>query len=574
MEVDGGDQEEARPPSPKPYLPGGKLEEGEFLAPDLSTYPLLHSFVPTWPSLSFDILRDNDGEERRGYPVSCALVAGTQAQDPTANEVTVMRWESLGKTRRDESASPLPLSLVRISLSRRTDSVPPSRRRRRRGLGRRRHGRRPGPHVPLDPAQGRRQPHPGTTARQPAVDRPSPPARPLPRRDVRRDGQGPHLRRRAAPQLAPLARHRLLDPLQDAPLHHQQPRPRRGLRARLGQAHRRRVELRPPPLGRHPLQDLPHDPHPDLGHALAETFRLAHRLDRGHPVVAERGDRLRVVLVGPLDPRVGRPGQGPQERHRRRGRARQRRQRHQLEPVDQLPPRVGRRRGRDQGVGPAQLQGVRLLCSLFLFPLPTSTTRRRDGERKSPRLTRARLSLCPSAAPRHPHRRPSPPSTGTPARSPRSSGTRPTSRASLRPAPTTRSRCGTFRSRRTRTSARRATTPTGSRTSRRSSSSATRASRTSRRCTGTRRRPASSSRPPRTGSTSSAPSPSPRRRTPSSFCLSSTLCAVTTSAPQRSCAVRARRARKRAREQASGQARTDLLERWLTFTKRAGEVES
>ncbi|BGP15155.1 hypothetical protein JCM10213_000720 [Rhodosporidiobolus nylandii] len=99
MDVDG--QEQQRPASPKPYLPGGKLEEGEFLAPDLSTYPLLHSFVPTWPSLSFDILRDNDGAERRGYPVSCALVAGTQAQDPTANEITVMRWEGLGKTRRD-----------------------------------------------------------------------------------------------------------------------------------------------------------------------------------------------------------------------------------------------------------------------------------------------------------------------------------------------------------------------------------------------------------------------------------------------------------------------------------------
>ncbi|BGP31256.1 Ribosome assembly protein rrb1 [Rhodotorula toruloides] len=102
MEVD---EQEQRPASPKPYLPGTKLEEGEFLAPDLSTYPLLHSFVPTWPSLSFDILRDNDGEERRGYPVSCALVAGTQAGDPTANEVTVMRWEGLGKTRRDPEES-------------------------------------------------------------------------------------------------------------------------------------------------------------------------------------------------------------------------------------------------------------------------------------------------------------------------------------------------------------------------------------------------------------------------------------------------------------------------------------
>jgi ribosome assembly protein RRB1 len=100
MELDQPEEEE-RPASPVPFLPTGKLEEGEFLAPDLSTYPLLHNFVPTWPSLSFDVLRDNDGEERRGYPVSCALVAGTQAQDPTANEITIMRWEGLGKTRKN-----------------------------------------------------------------------------------------------------------------------------------------------------------------------------------------------------------------------------------------------------------------------------------------------------------------------------------------------------------------------------------------------------------------------------------------------------------------------------------------
>lgn len=124
------DQENERPPSPKPYLPGGKLEEGEVLAPDLSTYPLLHSFVPTWPSLSFDVLRDNDGEERRGYPVSCALVAGTQAQDPTANEVTVMRWEGLGKTRREDSASS-----SRASDLSKADRTSPRRRLGRRGFG-------------------------------------------------------------------------------------------------------------------------------------------------------------------------------------------------------------------------------------------------------------------------------------------------------------------------------------------------------------------------------------------------------------------------------------------------------
>lgn len=95
-------EDEPRAPSPIPYLPGTALAEGEFLQPDLSTYPLLHSFVPTWPSLSFDILRDHGGEERRGYPVSCALVAGTQAQDRTANEVTIMRWEGMGRTRKEE----------------------------------------------------------------------------------------------------------------------------------------------------------------------------------------------------------------------------------------------------------------------------------------------------------------------------------------------------------------------------------------------------------------------------------------------------------------------------------------
>ncbi|ORY91522.1 WD40-repeat-containing domain protein [Leucosporidium creatinivorum] len=106
MEVDDEPEpleEEERAASPIPYLPGGALEEGETLQPDMTTYPLLHNFVPTWPSLSFDILRDNLGEERRGYPVSCSLVSGTQSMDRTANEITVMRWEGLGKTRKDEN---------------------------------------------------------------------------------------------------------------------------------------------------------------------------------------------------------------------------------------------------------------------------------------------------------------------------------------------------------------------------------------------------------------------------------------------------------------------------------------
>lgn len=93
-------EEEERELSPEPFL--GKLAEDEFLEPDLTTYPLLHSFIPTWPSLSFDILRDGSGSERRGFPVDCVLVAGTQAQDQSGNEITVMRWEGLGRTRKDD----------------------------------------------------------------------------------------------------------------------------------------------------------------------------------------------------------------------------------------------------------------------------------------------------------------------------------------------------------------------------------------------------------------------------------------------------------------------------------------
>lgn len=109
-EEDDPDERARRAPSPVPFLPTDKLEEGEFLQPDLSTYPLLHSFVPTWPSLSFDILRDGSGEERRGYPVSCALVAGTQAQDRTGNEITIMRWEGLGRTRKEDHGKLLAVS--------------------------------------------------------------------------------------------------------------------------------------------------------------------------------------------------------------------------------------------------------------------------------------------------------------------------------------------------------------------------------------------------------------------------------------------------------------------------------
>ncbi|QIW94733.1 hypothetical protein AMS68_000251 [Peltaster fructicola] len=82
------------------FLPGRhKLEAGQTLAPDLSTYELLHTLEPKWPSLSFDIIRDDLGDERKSYPVSLLSVAGTQAASgrEKENELTVMKLSSLSR---------------------------------------------------------------------------------------------------------------------------------------------------------------------------------------------------------------------------------------------------------------------------------------------------------------------------------------------------------------------------------------------------------------------------------------------------------------------------------------------
>ena len=42
------------------FIPGRtKLAPGETLAPDPSTYDMLHTLSTPWPCLSFDIVRDN-----------------------------------------------------------------------------------------------------------------------------------------------------------------------------------------------------------------------------------------------------------------------------------------------------------------------------------------------------------------------------------------------------------------------------------------------------------------------------------------------------------------------------------
>ncbi|KAF2238944.1 WD40 repeat-like protein [Viridothelium virens] len=81
-----------------------KLNNGEILAPDLSTYEMLHNLEPTWPCLSLDIIKDNLGDERKSYPATVYAVAGTQAARgrERENQLLVMKLSGLSRMDRGQ----------------------------------------------------------------------------------------------------------------------------------------------------------------------------------------------------------------------------------------------------------------------------------------------------------------------------------------------------------------------------------------------------------------------------------------------------------------------------------------
>jgi len=93
MDVDGS--------GPGTFIVGrSKLDPGQTLAPDQSTYRMLHSLSTPWPCLSFDIIRDGLGDNRNVYPATMYTVAGTQADHSKANDnsLLVMKFSGLSKT--------------------------------------------------------------------------------------------------------------------------------------------------------------------------------------------------------------------------------------------------------------------------------------------------------------------------------------------------------------------------------------------------------------------------------------------------------------------------------------------
>lgn len=88
------------------FIPGRhKLDAGQTLAPDLSTYEMLHTLEPTWPCLSFDIIRDQLGDNRKSYPATVYAVGGTQAATGRERENQIMVMKLSGLSRNDQAGN-------------------------------------------------------------------------------------------------------------------------------------------------------------------------------------------------------------------------------------------------------------------------------------------------------------------------------------------------------------------------------------------------------------------------------------------------------------------------------------
>lgn len=87
------------------FIPGRhKLSAGETLAPDLSTYEMLHTLEAPWPCLSCDIVPDSLGADRKTYPATIYAVAGTQAAQgrEKENQIMVMKMSSLSRMEKED----------------------------------------------------------------------------------------------------------------------------------------------------------------------------------------------------------------------------------------------------------------------------------------------------------------------------------------------------------------------------------------------------------------------------------------------------------------------------------------
>jgi ribosome assembly protein RRB1 len=96
MDVDSptGDEETATP-----FILGfDTITEGDALEADDSVYIMRHALKIGWSCFSIDILRDNLGDERQRLPTTAYVVAGSQADRPENNTVSIVKLSTLHRT--------------------------------------------------------------------------------------------------------------------------------------------------------------------------------------------------------------------------------------------------------------------------------------------------------------------------------------------------------------------------------------------------------------------------------------------------------------------------------------------
>ncbi|KRT83281.1 hypothetical protein AMK59_3658 [Oryctes borbonicus] len=84
------------------YLPGKPLAEGEELVCDQTAYVMLHQAQTGAPCLSFDIIKDNLGNNRESFPLTAYIVAGTQASQAHTNNIIVIKLFNLHATNKED----------------------------------------------------------------------------------------------------------------------------------------------------------------------------------------------------------------------------------------------------------------------------------------------------------------------------------------------------------------------------------------------------------------------------------------------------------------------------------------
>ncbi|KAH9980442.1 histone-binding protein RBBP4 or subunit C of CAF1 complex-domain-containing protein [Russula compacta] len=95
------EESDEKPQAPSVFIPGlHTLGKDEVLEADESVYIVRHTMRTTWPCLSFDVLRDDGGDQRQQFPMNACIITGTQADTAKNNNLSVFKMMQLHKTQK------------------------------------------------------------------------------------------------------------------------------------------------------------------------------------------------------------------------------------------------------------------------------------------------------------------------------------------------------------------------------------------------------------------------------------------------------------------------------------------